>query len=324
MRAVRIHATGGPEVLAVDEVPTPEPGEGEVRVRHAFIGVNFIDTYHRSGLYPLPSLPHGLGSEAAGTVEAVGPGVEGFAEGDRVAYFAGPPGSYAEAKVVPAARLVKVPEGVGLDQAATLMVKGMTVEYLIHRTFPVEAGTTVLFHAAAGGVGLLACQWLAHLGVRTLGTVSTEAKAELARANGCDEIIYYTRENVPDRVRELTDGAMVPVVFDSVGKATFLDSLACLQPRGTMVGFGNASGAPDPFDVLELSRRGSLYLTRPTLFDYTASRDDLELSAGRVFSAVQDGVLRPHIGARFALEEVRACHEALESRKTVGATLLVP
>jgi len=324
MRAVRVHQLGGPGVLQVDEVPLPEPGEGEVLVRHEYVGVNFIDTYHRSGLYELPSLPHGLGTEGAGSVEAVGPGVEGFAEGDRVAYFAGPPGAYADAKVVPAARLVEVPEGVGLDQAAASLVKGMTVEYLIHRTFEVQGGMDVLFHAAAGGVGLLACQWLAHLGARTIGTVSTEAKAELAKANGCADIVFYTKESVPERVRALTDGAGVPVVYDSVGKATFRDSLKCLKPRGMLVGFGNASGAPEPFDVMELARGGSLFLTRPSLFHYTERREDLELSARRLFEAIGSGVVRPHIGATFPLSEARACHEALESRQTVGSTLLVP
>ncbi|MBO6940681.1 MAG: quinone oxidoreductase [Deltaproteobacteria bacterium] len=324
MRAVRIHELGGPEVLRVDEVPVPTPGEGEVRVRHAFIGVNFIDTYHRTGLYSLPALPHGLGSEAAGTVEAVGSGVDGFSEGDRVVYFAGPPGSYADAKVVPAARLLKVPDAVGLDQAAATLVKGMTVEYLIHRTFEVKAGMDVLFHAAAGGVGLIACQWLAHLGARTIGTVSTEAKAELAKAHGCAEVIRYTEESVPERVRELTGGEGVPVVYDSVGKTTFMDSLKCLKPRGMLVGFGNASGTPEPFDVMELARNGSLFLTRPSLFHYTADRADLELSAGRLFDAIASGVVTPHIGATFPLAEARACHEALESRATVGSTLLVP
>lgn len=324
MRAVRVHELGGPEVIRVDEVPLPEPGEGEVLVRHAFIGVNFIDTYHRSGLYELPALPHGLGTEAAGTVEAVGSGVDGFAEGDRVAYFAGPPGAYAEAKVVPAARLVKVPEAVGLDQAAASLVKGMTVEYLIHRTFEVKAGMGVLFHAAAGGVGLIACQWLAHLGARTIGTVSTEAKAALAQEHGCSDIVFYTKESVPERVRELTGGEGVPVVYDSVGKSTFMDSLKCLKPLGMLVGFGNASGTPEPFDVMELARGGSLFLTRPSLFHYTQRREDLELSAGRLFDAIASGVLTPHIGTTFPLDEARACHEALESRKTVGSTLLVP
>lgn len=324
MRAVRIHELGGPEVLRVDEVPVPTPGEGEVLVRHAFIGVNFIDTYHRTGLYSLPTLPHGLGSEAAGTVEAVGSGVDGFSEGDRVVYFAGPPGSYADAKVVPAARLLKVPDAVGLDQAAATLVKGMTVEYLIHRTFEVKAGMDVLFHAAAGGVGLIACQWLAHLGARTIGTVSTEAKAELAKAHGCAEVIRYTEESVPERVRELTGGEGVPVVYDSVGKTTFMDSLKCLKPRGMLVGFGNASGTPEPFDVMELARNGSLFLTRPSLFHYTADRADLELSAGRLFDAIASGVVTPHIGATFPLAEAGACHEALESRATVGSTLLVP
>jgi NADPH2:quinone reductase len=324
MRAVRIHETGGPEALRVEDVEVPEPAEGQVRVRHAAIGVNFIDTYHRSGLYELPSLPHGLGVEAAGVVDAVGAGVTDFTEGDRVAYFAGPPGAYAEAKCIPAERLVKVPAGVDLDDAAASLLKGMTVEYLIHRTFEVEAGMTVLFHAAAGGVGLIACQWLRHLGVRVLGTVSTEAKAALAKEHGMAEAIFYTREDVAERVRALTDGEGVPVVYDSVGKATLDASLACLRPRGLLVAFGNASGAPEPFDPMALARGGSLFLTRPSLFDYTRSRDELELSAGRVFEAIESGAVTPHIGARFALDDAESCHRALEARETVGSTLLIP
>lgn len=323
VRAVRIHETGGPEVLRVEDVDLSPPGPREARVRHRAIGVNFIDTYHRSGLYPLPSMPHGLGTEGAGVVEAIGDEVREVAVGDRVAYVAGP-GSYAEARNVDAGRLLKLPDGVGDEVAAASLLKGMTVEYLIHRTFPVEPGMTVVWHAIAGGVGLLAAQWLFHLGVRVLGTTSSEEKAELARANGCAETIDYTREDVPARVRALTDGAGVAVVYDSVGRSTFDGSLDCLARRGMLVGFGNASGAPGPFDPMVLARKGSLFYTRASLFDYIATREELELSAGRLFDVLARGVVKPHVGQRFALADARACHEALESRSTRGSTLLVP
>ena len=322
-RAIRIHATGGPDVLRLDEVPARAPGPGEVLVRHGAVGVNYIDTYHRGGLYPLPSLPHGIGVEAAGVVAAIGRGPSDLAVGDRVAYAGGSPGAYADERVIAADRLVPLPADVSDEVAAAMMLKGMTVEYLVRRTFRVEAGMTVLWHAAAGGVGLIACQWLRRLGARVIGTVSSDEKAELARAHGCDHPIVYTRDDFPARVRELTDGKGVPVVYDSVGKSTFEGSLASLAPRGMLVGFGNASGKPEPFDVLELSRRGSLYLTRPTLFDYTRSRQELLESAAALFDAVRGGV-RIEIRQRFALADAAAAHRALEGRGTVGSTILLP
>src|SRR5436190_2748875 len=285
-KAIRLHQTGGPEVLRWEEVEVGEPGEGQARVRHTAIGVNFIDTYHRSGLYPLP-LPTGLGSEGAGVVEAVGPGVTHVRPGDRVAYAGGPPGSYAEARVMPADRLLVLPEGVSDRQAAAMMLKGMTVQYLIRRTYKVQPGDAVLFHAAAGGVGLIACQWLKALGATVIGTVGSDEKAELARAHGCDHAVVYTREDFPKRVRELTGGRGVPVVYDSVGRDTFAGSLDCLRPLGLLVSFGNASGPVPPFEVGLLTQKGSLYVTRPTLSTYTASRADLEATASDLFDVVR-------------------------------------
>jgi NADPH2:quinone reductase len=323
-RAVRIHTTGGPEVLRLETLPVPTPGPGQALVRHTAIGVNFIDVYHRTGLYPLASLPHGLGMEAAGVVEAVGPDVHEVRVGDRVGCTSGPPGAYAELRAVAADRLVPLPAHVDDATAAAVLLKGMTVEFLIRRCFPVAAGQTVLWHAAAGGVGLLACQWLAHLGVEVIGTVSSDAKAELARRHGCTHVIVYTRERFPDRVRELTGGRGVPVVFDSVGKDTFLGSLDCLAPRGTYVGFGNASGKPDPFDLGLLAQKGSLYVTRPTLMTYTAARDELLASAAALFEVLQRGRLHVHIGERFPLEQVAEAHRRLEARSTTGSSLLLP
>ncbi|MEZ5987777.1 MAG: quinone oxidoreductase [Planctomycetota bacterium] len=323
-RAIRIHATGGPEVLRLEDVEVGIPGPGQVLLRHEAIGLNFIDTYHRSGLYPLPALPSGLGLEASGVVEAVGAGVPGLAPGQRVAYAGGAPGAYAERRVVAADRLVVVPEGIDADTAAAALLKGMTVEYLIHRCAPVEAGQQVLWHAAAGGVGLLAAQWLRARGVRVMGTAGSEDKARLARERGCEDCVVYRDGAWVDRVREWTGGRGVAIVYDSVGRATFEGSLACLARRGTLVGFGNASGPVPAFTPLELARRGSLYLTRPTLFDYTATRAELELSAGRVFSALADGTLTVDVGRRFALAEAAAAHRALEARETTGASLLLP
>ena len=320
-RAIRIHRTGGPEVLELEEISLSEPKAGEALVRHHAIGVNFIDTYQRSGLYPLP-LPSGLGSEAAGVVEQVGPGVTRVRVGERVAYAAsGAPAAYAEARVIAAERLVPLPDDISDEVAAAALLKGMTAEFLIHRTFPVAAGQTVLFHAAAGGVGLLACQWLATLGARVIGTVGNDAKAELARSHGCQEVIVMDRENLVERVHQLTSGAGVPVVFDSIGKATFLDSLGCLEPRGMMVSFGNASGKPEPFDIALLAQKGSLYLTRPTLLNYVTTREALLSCAGSLFQAIRDG-LRVQIGQRFPLEAAADAHRALESRSTTGSTLL--
>lgn len=323
MRVVEITSLGGPEVLRLSERPEPEPGAGQVRVRHTAIGVNFIDTYHRTGLYPLPSLPHGIGLEGAGTIDAVGPDVA-LELGTRVAYFAGPPSSYADTRLVDADRVIELPDDIDDETAAAALLKGMTVEYLIRRTFPVERGMTVLFHAIAGGVGSLACQWLKDLGATVIGTTSSEEKAERARADGCDHVILYTRESVPQRVREITEGHGVPGVFDSVGKDTFMGSLDCLARRGMLVGFGNASGTPAPFDPMILARKGSLYYTRATLFDYVAEREDLVESARRLFDVLRRNAVRVHIGQRFALTEARECHEALESRKTIGSTLLLP
>jgi NADPH2:quinone reductase len=322
--AVTIAETGGPEVLAAEEVDLGPPGPGEARVRHSAVGLNMIDTYHRKGLYPLPSLPHGIGVEAAGVVEALGDGVEVVRVGDRVAYAGGAPGAYAEIRNVPADRLVPLPDGIAPEAAASALLKGMTVEYLVRRAFPVEPGMTVLFHAAAGGVGLIACQWLAHLGATVIGTVGSDKKAEIARAHGCHHPVVYTREDFAARVRELTDGRGVPVVYDSVGRSTFAKSLSCLARRGMLVGFGNASGAPAPFDPLELSRNGSLYLTRPTLFDYVATRADLLESAAALFDRILGGVVRLAVNQRFALRDAADAHRALEARTTTGSSLLIP
>lgn len=322
-RAVRIHATGGPEVLELESVDVPEPKPGEARVRHRAIGLNFIDTYHRSGLYPLP-LPHGIGMEAAGVVEAVGEDVTDVRPGDRVAYAAGAPGAYADVRCLSAEHLVPLPANVDDDTAAAVLLKGMTVEYLIRRCFPVQKGQTVLLHAAAGGVGLLACQWLARLGATVIGTVSTDEKARLAAEHGCHHPLVTTRDDVRQRVRELTGGRGVPVVFDSVGKDTFDTSLDCLAPRGTYVGFGNASGKPPPLDLGVLAQKGSLYVTRPTLMTYTATRRELLDSAAAVFADLGAGHLRVRIGARWPLADVVEAHRALEGRRTTGSSLLVP
>jgi NADPH2:quinone reductase len=323
-KLIRIHETGGPEVLRLDDVTLDQPGEGEALVRHEAIGVNYIDTYHRTGLYRLPSLPHGIGQEAAGVVEAVGSGVADIVPGQRVAYAGGPPGAYADRRIVRADRLVALPDAISAAVAASVLLKGMTVEYLVRRTFHVERGMTVLFHAAAGGVGLIACQWLAHLGASVIGTVSTDEKAELARAHGCTHPIVYTREDFAARVREITNGAGVPVVYDSVGKTTFEKSLACLARRGMLVGFGNASGPPPPFDPMALARGGSLYLTRASLFDYTATREELLASARALFDVIAKGAVKAGPSRTFPLAEAAAAHRALESRATTGSTILTP
>ncbi len=323
-KSILIRSLGGPDVMELVETPCGEPGPGQVRLRQTAIGVNFIDTYHRSGLYPLPQLPHGLGVEAAGVIEAVGAGVTDLVAGQRVAYAAPPPGAYSDQRLIDAERLVPLPDDIDDGSAAAMLLKGMTVEYLIRRTFTVQPGMTVLWHAAAGGVGLIACQWLAHLGATVIGTVGSDAKAEVARAHGCHHAIVYTRQDVTARVREITGGQGVPVVYDSVGKDTFDASLACLQPRGLLVGFGNASGAPPPFDPLELSRRGSLYLTRPTLFDYVATRSELLACADALFEVVRGGAVQVEVRQQWPLAEAAACHRALESRATTGATILLP
>lgn len=322
--AIRIHAVGGPEQLHCECVDTPEPGQGEALVRTTAIGVNFIDTYHRSGLYPLPRLPHGIGVEAAGVVEALGPGVTAFDIGARVAWAGGAPGAYAELVAVPAERLVVLPDRVADEVAAAVLLKGMTTEFLVQRAFRVQDGMTVLVHAAAGGVGLLLCQWLRHLGATVIGTVSSDAKAELAAANGCTHPLVHTREDVVTTVRMLTNGEGVHVVYDGVGKDTLRHSLDCLRRRGTLVAFGNASGKPEPIDLLELSRRGSLFVTRPSLPDYVHTRAELAASAQAVFDRVQRSVLAVHIGERVPLLEAMAAHQLLESRASVGAIVLRP
>jgi NADPH2:quinone reductase len=319
--AIRVHAPGGPEQLAWEAVDLPPPGAGEALVRQTAVGVNYIDVYHRTGLYPLP-IPSGIGMEGAGVVEAVGPGTDVVRVGDRVAYAGAFPGSYAERRCLPADRLVVLPPGIADEQAAAMMLKGLTAHYLLRRTYRVKSGDTILFHAAAGGVGLLACQWAHHLGARVIGTAGSDAKAALARAHGCDEVIVYTRESFPDRVRQLTSGAGVPVVYDSVGAATFEGSLDCLQPLGLMVSFGNASGPVPPFDVQTLSLKGSLYLTRPTLLTYIARREDLVAAAAELFEVVTSGAVKVEIHHRYRLADAATAHRDLEARKTTGSIVL--
>ncbi len=322
VRAVRIEQTGGPEVMQFADVPVEAPGPGMVTVRNHCIGLNYIDTYHRSGLYPLP-LPTGLGLEAAGEVVAVGDGAD-LRIGDRVAYCSAGFGAYSEAINLPAARLVRVPEGITFEQAAACLLKGQTTEYLLQRTYPLQAGETCLFHAAAGGVGLLFGQWAASIGATTIGTVSTAEKAALALAHGYTHVINYSEENVLERVLEITGGEKLPVVYDGVGKDTFFLSLDCLQPRGLMVSFGNASGAPDALDLQELSMRGSLYITRPTMLSYTATTDELRQSSDDLFSRVLSGDVRVEINQRYALADVQQAHRDLQARKTTGSTILIP
>ena len=321
--AVRIHETGGPEVLRWDAIDVPDPGPGEALIRQTAAGLNFIDVYFRTGLYPAPSFPATIGNEGAGVVEAVGDGVSEVAVGDRVAYCMNL-GSYTERRVIAASQLVRIPDGISDQQAAAVLLKGSTVQYLVRRTYAVQRGDTVLYHAAAGGCGLIACQWLKHLGATVIGTVGTREKAELARAHGCDHPIVYTEESFVDRVRELTDGKGVPVVYDSVGKDTFDDSLRCLRPRGLMVSFGNASGAVEPFRPAVLAARGSLYLTRPTLATYTATREDLVATTSDVFDVVGQGVVRIEINQTYPLRDAAQAHRDLEARRTTGSTVLLP
>jgi NADPH2:quinone reductase len=322
-KAIRFHKTGGPEVLAWDDVEVGDPGPGQLRIRNKAIGVNYVDTYQRSGMYPLP-LPSGCGSEAAGVVEAVGAGITDFREGDRVAYATAPVGAYSEVRLYPAERAVKLPEGISFETAAAMMLKGMTVQYLIKRTFKVQPGMTVLWHAAAGGVGLIGSQWLKALGVKVIGTAGSDAKAALARDHGCDHTIVYTRENFVERVKEITGGKGVPVVYDSVGKTTFLGSLDCLQPLGMMVNFGSASGAPEPLNLGLLQQKGSLFVTRPTLNTYAAKREDLVASATDLFDVVKSGKVKIEIAQRYPLKDAAQAHRDLEARKTTGSTILLP
>ena len=322
-QAIRIHRTGGPDQLVVETIPLAEPGPGEVRLRQHAVGLNFIDTYHRSGLYPLPALPAVLGREAAGTVEALGEGVDGLAVGDRVAY-ALEAGAYCGRRNIAAERLVALPETVSFETAAAVMLKGLTAHYLVRRTHRVAAGETILVHAAAGGVGLLLCQWAAHLGATVIGTVGSPEKAALAAAHGCHHAVIYTRENFVERVHEITGGEGVPVVYDSVGRDTFEPSLDCLRPLGLMVSFGQSSGAIPPIHLGILAGKGSLYVTRPTLATHIAGRRALEEAAADLLDLVGRGVLRVETGQRYPLAEAARAHRDLEGRKTLGSSILLP
>jgi NADPH2:quinone reductase len=322
-KAIRYARTGGPEVLEYVDVEVGEPGPGEARVRNHAIGLNFIDVYFRNGLYPAP-LPSGLGHEGAGVVEAVGEGVSHVKPGDRVAYASRPNGAYSELRVMPADILVRLPDEIDFDTGAAMMLQGLTVQYLFRQTYKLKAGDTILFHAAAGGVGLIACQWARALGVNLIGTVGSNEKAELARQHGAAHVINYNTEDVVQRVLEITNGAKVPVVYDSVGKDTFQRSLDCLQPLGLMVSFGNSSGPVPPFALTELVSRGSLYITRPTLQTYAAKREDLEAMAADLFQMVTSGKIKIEIHQRFPLAEAAQAHIALESRRTTGKTILLP
>ncbi|MDR3508988.1 MAG: quinone oxidoreductase [Caulobacteraceae bacterium] len=323
MLAIQIQRTGGPEVLEAVDLPAPIPGPGQILIRHKAIGLNYIDTYHRTGLYPV-KLPAVLGQEAAGLVEAVGEGVTRFKAGDRVAYGSGPMGAYSELHVVPADRAVKVPDGISLEIAAAIMLKGMTAEFLIRRCHPILSGEWILVHAAAGGVGSILTQWAHALGTRVIGTVGSAAKAKIAKAQGCEEVILYGEEDVAARVKEITHGKGASAVYDGVGAATFEASLNSLARRGILVSYGNASGPAPAVEPGRLARGGSLYLTRPTLFDYIATHAELESSASAVFEAVSSGSIKIEIGQTFALAEARKAHEALEGRATTGSTLLLP
>ena len=323
-KAIRIHQHGGPEILRWEEVEVGDPGPGQVRIRHGAVGLNYIDVYHRTGLYPLPSLPWTLGMEGAGRIEAVGDGVTEFKVGDRVAYASPPVGAYAEVRLMPADRVVALPHAIDDQTAAAMMLQGMTAQYLLRRTYRVQAGDAILFHAAAGGVGLMASQWARHLGATVIGTVGSDEKAELARAHGCHHVIVYSREKFTERVREITNGQGVAVVYDSVGKDTFMGSLDCLRPMGMMVSFGNASGPVAPFETGILAAKGSLFLTRPTLMTYTAKRANLVASAEELFDVVAKGMVKIEIHQTYPLAETAQAHRDLEARKTTGSTVLLP
>jgi NADPH2:quinone reductase len=322
-KAIRFDKTGGPEVMKWGDIDVGEPGRGEVRIKQHAVGLNYIDIYFRTGHYPLP-LPSGLGMEAAGEVTALGPDVEGLKAGDRVAYVARPPGAYAQERVLPAAALVKLPRALSYDDAAAAMLQGLTAQYLLRRTYRVKAGDTILIQAAAGGVGLFVCQWAKALGATVIGTVSSDEKAELAKAHGCDYPIVYTRENFAQRVKEVTNGAGVPVVYDSIGKDTFGGSLDCLAPFGLFVSFGNASGPLPLIDSSEFASRGSLFFTRPTLFNHIAKRGDYDAMAAELFDVLGSGKVKTMIRQRYPLAEVGQAHADLEARRTTGSTLLIP
>ncbi len=322
--AIKIHKTGGPDVLSWEEHDPGLPGSGEVRIVHEAVGLNFIDVYHRTGLYPLPVLPAVLGLEGAGIVEMVGEGVTDLAKGDRVAYAGVPPGAYSEIRCIPAHRLVKLPEGISTRDAAGMMLQGMTARYLLKGCYSVQAGSTILVHAASGGVGSILCQWAKHIGATTIGTVGSKEKAAMARNNGCTHTVLYQEEDFVAAVQEITKGKGVDVVYDSVGQATFMQSLDCLRPMGTMVSFGQSSGPVEPINVGLLGAKGSLFLTRPSLMHYTAARDDLVAHAQDLFEVVLSGAVRMHILQEYALREAAQAHRDLEARKTSGSTVLLP
>jgi len=322
-KAIVVSEHGGPEVLKLVEVDVADPGPDEVRIRNHAIGLNFIDIYFRTGLYPAAA-PHGLGFEGAGVVDAVGANVKFLKEGDRVAYGQGPLGAYAEARVMPPAMVVRLPKKIGFDDAAAAMLKGLTVQYLFRQTYRLQGGEKILFHAAAGGVGLIACQWLKHVGATIIGTVGSDEKAELARAHGCTHTINYRKEDFAERVKELTGGKGVPVVFDGVGRDTFDISLDCLRPRGLMVNFGNASGAPPPLDLQVLALKGSLFITRPTMLTYTATTEELRQSSDDLFARMQSGDVRVEIHQRYPLADVEQAHRDLEGRRTTGSSVILP
>ncbi len=323
-KRIQFSTHGGPEVLAYVDYTPAEPGPGEVRVRNRAVGLNFIEIYVRSGLYPVPALPSGVGTEGAGEVESVGPGVSRFKPGDRVAYATGPLGAYAELHVLPADKLVLLPDTISFEQAAAVMLKGLTTQYLLRQTYRLQGGETVLFHAAAGGVGSLACQWARALGVQLIGTVGSAAKAEQARALGAWEVIDYSREDVAARVLALTDGRKCPVVYDSVGKDTWETSLDCVAPRGLLVSFGNASGPVTGVSLGTLSQKGSLYVTRPTLAHYAASAEQLQAMADELFGLIASGAIQVQIGQRYALADAGRAQQALAGRQTTGSTVLLP
>lgn len=322
-KAIRLFVHGGPEVMQYVDVEVRAPAPGEALVRHHACGLNYIDVYFRTGLYPL-DLPAGLGMEAAGVVEAVGEGVDHVKPGDRIVYATKPPGAYAEQRVMPAESLIRLPDDISFEQGAAMMLQGLTVQYLFRRTFRLQGGETILFHAAAGGVGLIACQWARALGVTMIGTVGSEEKGELAKQMGCTHVINYNTESFVERVREITGGKGVSVVYDSIGKDTFWGSLDCLAPLGMLVSFGNASGPAPAFTMGDLAQRGSLFVTRPSLFNYTTKRSDLENMAGELFGMVESGKVAIEIKQRFALKDVAQAHIALENRKTIGSTILIP
>ena len=323
-KAIRIYETGGPDVMRWEDVDPGVPEPGEALVRHEAVGLNFIDVYHRTGLYPLPALPATPGMEGSGIVEAIGEGVTEVAVGDRVAYAGIPPGAYAEVRRIPAHRLVQLPEKILFQQGAAMMLQGMTARYLLRGCYDVKKGDTILIHAAAGGVGSIVCQWAKHLGATVIGTVGSPAKAELARAHGCDHTILYNDEDFTARTKEITGGNGVDVAYDSVGQATFMQSLDCLRPMGMMVSFGQASGSVPPLDLGELAARGSLFLTRPSLMAYTAAREDLLNHAGDLFEVVQSGAVKIEVNQTYPLAEAARAHRDLEARKTTGSTILIP